>query len=76
MTPRMSGLTMRCYSAETAHSRRCSDWARQAGVYITRPNHHTLSPAASTASKAPTAANSALTSVSLVSTTSRLDKPS
>ena len=50
----------------------CQRWRRG---YITRPNHHTLRPPASTASKAPAAANNALISVSRVSTTRRLDRP-
>jgi hypothetical protein len=39
------------------------------GLQATRPNHHTDRPAASTTSKAPTPANSALISVSFFSTT-------
>ena len=43
--------------------------------HATRPNHHTLSPAASTTSNAPKAANSALISVSFFSTINRVESP-
>ena len=54
-----------------ARGRRLSSAVAGSGQ-ATRPNHQTDSPAAVTTSSAPSAANSALTSVSFFSTTRRL----